>query len=341
MGAILRKGPNTGGTLVVLLLLVFVGCTVIHELGRDGDSPPRFSHLKHGEALGLKCESCHSSFKDSDAAGMPTLAGCEVCHKDDGRYAEYMDAYVQDGRAVWRKAENYSEDVIFSHQRHYGAGVECAACHKGVARSDAISAESRPTKDDCLRCHGKAGLSSDCSLCHREIRRDFEPRSHRQNWALHHGQIARSGQDRPSVNRCKLCHADSFCAACHQVTPPRDHTNHFRRRWHGISAGMDRRRCETCHRTDFCTRCHEHTSPMSHSGAWASPRNGHCVRCHFPLPGQSCFVCHKTDSSHRAKAASLPDDPAHRATEAEQCRACHAADIPHPDPGEDCRRCHG
>jgi len=340
IAAVFRRIVSHYGTLVVWLLLVFVGCTVVHELGRDHDRAPRFSHAAHGEALGLKCESCHSSFKESDDAGMPLLAVCEACHRGDAQYVMYLERFVQDGRAVWQRATDISEEVIFSHKRHHEAGIDCDSCHRGMARSEAVSARLKPTKDDCLRCHGKVGNSSDCSTCHSEIDRNFEPQSHTRNWRQYHGQMARSGRDTPYEYRCKMCHADSFCAACHQATPPRDHTNHFRRRGHGASAGIDRSRCQTCHRTDFCTRCHEHTAPMSHIGSWGSPRNRHCLRCHFPLSDQSCFVCHKTESSHRANVPPLPDDSLHRTAGTEQCRACHTADMPHPDPGEDCRRCH-
>ncbi|MBN2209702.1 MAG: cytochrome c3 family protein [Candidatus Coatesbacteria bacterium] len=336
-----KRIVENSGAIAVALMLLFVGCTVVRELGRGRDSTPAFSHAAHVANLGLKCENCHVAFKESDAAGMPALAVCEACHHEaDAQYAKFLTRFVQSGSPVWHRVTHISEDVIFSHKRHYEAGIECDSCHHGAAKSEAVSLDLKPTKDDCLRCHAKVGLSTDCSVCHRTINKDFTPPSHSRSWRQLHGQIARSGRDTPCEYRCKMCHADSSCVACHQITPPAYHTNYFRRRGHGITAGMDRSRCQTCHRADFCTRCHEHTRPTSHSGSWGSPRNRHCLTCHFPLSDERCFVCHKTDSSHRTEATPMPDDQVHRTAGAEQCRACHTIDIPHPDAGEDCRRCH-
>ncbi|MCD6326073.1 cytochrome c3 family protein [bacterium] len=336
----LRKLKTNLGLLVLGVLLAFFGCTVYHELSPAGAGRFPFSHDVHVTKLGQDCESCHPGCRESNDAGMPKLAACKTCHRGAEQYAKYIEPFVRDGRLSLSTVTNVPEDVIFSHKLHSGKGINCESCHRGITGSGAITAELKVSKDDCLSCHGKANLSSECQICHKVINREWAPPSHARGWERAHGYAVRESRDFPSEYRCKMCHLDSECQSCHQTQQPRDHTNFFRRRGHGIAAGMDRRRCLTCHKTDLCTSCHESNAPRTHTGSFGSPRSRHCLMCHFPLSGQSCFVCHKTDSSHRAQAAPIPNDGRHRGVGDEQCRSCHSPYMKHPDPGEQCRRCH-
>ncbi|MBN1592960.1 MAG: cytochrome c3 family protein [Candidatus Coatesbacteria bacterium] len=339
MRARVKWRPRLLAGLLLLSLLVFIGCAVFIRLGNDNE--PQYSHSKHVKSLGLKCENCHSSTETSKYAGMPVQAICEVCHKSDPQYSVFMSFRLKGDSVVWYKAHIYTEDMVFSHALHSDAGVTCAECHGDVAGSDSVSPRFMPSKDDCIRCHARhRNLGSDCSICHTRIGKTFEPLTHRRSWLQLHGQIVRSGRDIPYENRCDMCHAGSFCSACHEVNPPHDHTNHFRLRWHGVSAGMDRQRCETCHRTDFCNRCHEQATPNSHNAGWGPPGYGHCLTCHFPVSGEACGTCHRTED-HRGHAAALPQDADHTSLNPDVCRLCHGPWMHHPDTGEDCLRCHG
>jgi hypothetical protein len=272
--------------------------------------------------------------------GMPGPQLCAVCHDtqdvelppEDRIAALFDDA----GRYQREQLVSLSREVIYSHRTHVGTyQLDCADCHGDMAETAGWSLPIG--KKECMECHSEAGRPNDCATCHREITMNWAPPNHERAWRIVHGDVVHSG-DPSSVNRCAMCHdQESSCQACHLVEQPRDHTNFWRRRGHGIMTSLDRSSCATCHRSDFCQRCHESTRPVSHRGGWGSPLNRHCTQCHFPLQSTSCFTCHKSDPSHN-QATPLPPDH----NPAMNCRSCHGngAPLPHHDPGALCTQCH-
>lgn len=178
-----------------------------------------------------------------------------------------------------------------------------------------------------------------CALCHKEIRIDAAPQSHRMNWDIVHGQMARKGEDEIAANKCYVCHRRSSCIQCHQDEKPKSHTNHWRHRGHGIASAIDRSACFTCHNVDYCQRCHQETSPRDHTPSWGSPLSRHCLTCHYPLSSMGCQICHKAMPDH-ANAPDRPSNVAHSA--GNNCRLCHipGAGLTHPDNGDNCEICH-
>lgn len=87
-------------------------------------------------------------------------------------------------------------------------------------------------------------------------------------------------------------------------TPPRNHTNTFVNKTHGLQARWDKNSCQTCHRQDYCDACHETAYPLSHAKLGFGKMNGpafHCeTSCQLPVGNwkntvhQNCIVCHKT-----------------------------------------------
>lgn len=143
-----------------------------------------------------------------------------------------------------------------------------------------------------------------------------KPGSHKGNWLGYHGKAAGAEGNSPGKpgRACIVCHDRTDCIACHTVTAPRDHTNFWRTRGHGLMAGGNRERCLACHRQDYCIRCHSETAPRSHTASW---RKRHCTWCHFGsgnTPADNCAVCHK-----QAAHTSAP----HAVSPALDCRACH------------------
>ena len=341
MKRLLPLCANAKTSLWAIILIAALGCTITHQLELHRDSKLRFSHAHHASTLGLNCQTCHNRFERFDDAGMPSLATCSACHRTEEQFATHLRPFLRNGALHWTNVAEMPSDIIFSHRIHYQAGVQCPTCHHGITKSRAASARLRMTMQGCTKCHSKLKLNNDCLKCHRTIRKDKKPSSHRPNWLQTHGQAVRAGTSANDEARCRLCHTEAHCLKCHQSQPPRDHTNYWRHRAHGLYARTDRERCATCHRTDFCTRCHQETPPRTHTTSWGSPTNRHCLACHFPLRHQACWVCHKTDDSHRAEAPDLPGDSLHQNASADQCRICHSASMRHPDPGDDCRRCHG
>jgi hypothetical protein len=143
-----------------------------------------------------------------------------------------------------------------------------------------------------------------------------KPGSHRGNWSEYHGRSVGAGggsAGRPPA-ACLVCHERRDCITCHTMIMPRDHTNFWRTRGHGLMAEGNRERCLACHRQDYCIRCHSETAPRTHTASW---RQRHCTQCHYGSGGSvagNCTVCHK--------------------------RAMHAS-APHPiNPGMNCALCH-
>ncbi|MHC5065180.1 MAG: cytochrome c3 family protein [Planctomycetota bacterium] len=336
-----RKDGSRRGRFAVLGLCLFVSACFL--LG-TGEQAVVFDHALHVDEEGLDCTMCHSTVEDEDAAGMPMLGLCQTCHAgiDEEKPVERRVAtlFDEEGKYKTTLLADIPDEVLFSHSSHYtDYELECSDCHGNVGESSVIPPESAVTKDECMDCHASRGKSNDCASCHSEIDENWAPPSHRRSWDFIHGQVVRS-ESQLSSNRCAMCHDEQqSCQACHQREAPRNHTNTWRRRTHGLMVSIDRSNCITCHRRDFCVRCHENTEPRSHRASFGSPRNRHCISCHEPLRGESCFTCHKGTPSHNM-ALPLPSDH----LPSMNCRQCHGAGLtaplPHPDNGTQCTSCH-
>jgi len=325
------------------------GCAMVGGLFSPRPTISGFNHQVHAEEVGLACDDCHEDVGDSDKPGMPFLDFCLACHEDlDEDKPEELRAtafFDEDGESTSAHVTALADEIVFSHLAHANHyDLECADCHAGIESSRAITAGLAMTMASCVDCHEakEAGVSAtgvaagECAYCHSEIDETWVPPSHEQAWTQFHGTVFRSG-DTAASNQCSLCHDEWSCAECHQEVPPRDHNNQFRQVGHGVAATIDRTRCAVCHRTDYCQRCHEHTAPRNHTGGFGSPRNRHCLGCHFPLRNESCFTCHKDTRSHDF----APEQPSWH-TPGMNCRQCHGVEIPlrHPDNGGDCNICH-
>jgi hypothetical protein len=144
----------------------------------------------------------------------------------------------------------------------------------------------------------------------------LRPDSHRGNWIEYHGRtVALTGNAADvSGKTCLVCHEKNDCVSCHNTRAPRDHTNFWRTRGHGLTAGANPERCMNCHRQDYCVRCHNETAPRTHVANW---RQRHCTWCHFGsgvAPADNCVVCHK-----QAPHTSAP----HPVSGTLNCSLCH------------------
>ncbi|MFH1017838.1 MAG: hypothetical protein V1798_06595 [Pseudomonadota bacterium] len=187
--------------------------------------------------------------------------------------------------------------------------------------------------------HVVVDRTSDCTECHEPgTSRDTKPEWHDPIFQRDHGLLIRKIGMRTG-NLCTVCHTQAKCTECHMQEKPRDHTQFFRLKAHGLEVGLNRSRCMTCHQADTCEACHRETRPLSHLAAWASPSNRHCLSCHYPLGSagaQACAVCHFTSPAHSSQP-SQPSNALH-STGAE-CRSCHFP-LHHPDNGMNCVTCH-
>lgn len=86
----------------------------------------------------------------------------------------------------------------------------CAACHRGMELSDAVTPAAFPRMADCLVCHNKIDPPFSCVKCHTEETR-FRPASHTADWVDVHS----SGKLKEKTS-CAVCHGRQFtCMGCH------------------------------------------------------------------------------------------------------------------------------
>lgn len=336
-----------GLVLVGLSLAAGIGvlassCSLIRSWIPPAAPEPRpFNHEAH-TVRGIGCADCHEGAEKEVKVGMPAKAFCMNCHeeldKEKGKPIEKKVAWFLDekGEPRWAQFGSEKEDIKFSHATHSGK-VNCLECHVGIDKNTGLVPHGPERMSACITCHQeKAQAKLECSTCHRAIDRTHPPENHLQLWTKLHGRCAREGGEVATANQCALCHQQTVCVTCHQTVPPDDHTNFWRLRAHGLTAGLDRSRCETCHTTDYCNRCHQVAAPISHTAGWIAPRDAHCLNCHLPLQTSgSCAVCHQGTPDH----ALAPPKPAWHSPNM-ICTTCHAASLKHPNNGDNCNLCH-
>jgi hypothetical protein len=271
----------------------------VEEPGEEGEAKG-FSHAVHKQAE-IACKDCHAGI--AEQAGMPLPSGRFM-----PRPRRCFDCHTKELRN-------------FSHALHQGKEIECDACHE-QAPEDAkdwttplpegvVVPQGIPTStpEVCADCHQP--VVSECQTCHVPGSYDTKVAapSHRGNWVNFHGSAAKLNAAGQHGKDCLTCHVKNDCESCHNTQPPKDHTNFWRTRGHGLMAAGNKERCDNCHRQDFCVACHNETAPRTHIGGWERFR--HCPWCHvdssFSGSQDNCSVCHKViphaSAPHRINAA--------------------------------------
>jgi hypothetical protein len=317
------------------MLSCVVGCMLLGEDQKTEELGPAFSHATH-VGQGLECSDCHGDADEAEPR-MPSAAQCQLCHAElDVEKPVDEQALTVLAASAARVGPWDGGDVIFAHVPHVSLEMECVTCHAGIETSERVEADEHLSMDDCMRCHDQRGTSNACATCHTVLGTDVEPQSHAHDWLRAHGRDVRAGGVE-RTDRCDLCHTENECLTCHTQVPPENHTNFWRLRGHGVAASMDRQTCAVCHREDSCSSCHAEVMPLSHGGMWGGSKSTHCLSCHFPLKGESCFVCHKSTPSHQLAPPKPPDH-----TPGMNCIMCHGNGAPlmHADKGDNCNQCH-
>lgn len=185
-----------------------------------------FSHRLH---LKLKpdCTSCHAAAPSSTAAQdnlLPAKEACAGCHQSvtikqpapSGVAKFNHQLHLKLGNvapviAAAVKAKTYLSDPgnILAHLNTKNA---CAACHRGLEQSDAVSKAAFPVMADCLVCHNKIEPPFSCEKCHTPGV-DLRPPSHHVAGFFDHHSSGKANFDRTS---CAVCHGRQFtCLGCH------------------------------------------------------------------------------------------------------------------------------
>ncbi len=191
-------------------------------------------------------------------------SACLKCHSENRKYSP-------------------SSDTVIPHSKHQKKGIECTACHAGVAHGRIVErgmTQKLPAEDwnmsvaieqmdfkyttprmaVCLDCHGKRQVEMTCSACHSK---QIIPATHKsEGWERQHGLAAKD-----DFKPCNLCHVytlkktvdvssislsdyikqNSYCYNCH-LTKPSSHKEGGFGAVHGQlvkSRGMNN--CLGCH----------------------------------------------------------------------------------------------
>lgn len=338
------------GSLLVLLCLFLSGC-------KEEDTPSGiiFDHELH-LGRGFDCGLCHQFLSDFEPT-RPAERVCAFCHEIGDHDDPDLDCAMCHSRVDFTSKglpRPTYQDTKFIHETHIRADVACESCHKGQSKAETYHDIVFPKMKDCIECHQKSAVNSDCETCHQVLGKDTKPASHDHLWLVNHGPIARNTFD----TNCSICHTDkAFCENCHLADPPQNHTLFFKNRGHGFQASTDRMECQPCHLQDFCLECHgpgSNVMPVSHKGGFGGRKPYlHCAGCHFPEGKiNGCSACHNAATiamRHREATAQLSDPiPSFvQATGVLNClNACHPFQrnpILHPIGilnNNDCLRCH-
>jgi hypothetical protein len=135
--------------------------------------PISFNHKKHVKDLDLGCTTCHLTVEKEAFSGLPTAEVCAFCHAEpQGKSAEEakLVALLKAGTPLeWNRLFRQPAHVFYSHRRHVVvAKIQCAVCHGSIALTTSPPGRVRRLRmNDCLGCHRKSGVSTDCTACHR------------------------------------------------------------------------------------------------------------------------------------------------------------------------------
>ena len=150
--------------LATLLLLLAVSAAAQQPIG--------FSHKAHIEKARMQCVDCHTGAVSQDAAVIPSIRKCMLCHQFIGtdlpevvRLTEYWDRKHE---VSWVRVYGFEQTaaVQFRHAPHARAEIACSKCHGDVATMTVAVEAVRHTMGTCITCHREYNASDDCLVCH-------------------------------------------------------------------------------------------------------------------------------------------------------------------------------
>ncbi len=169
----------TGVGLAAFFLLAGAGTTAITLGGGVAflrppvRQPIAFNHQRHAKELDLACSSCHLTVETESFSGLPDAEVCAFCHSEPQGKSEEEKKLVQllksGAPLVWKPLFRQPPHVYYSHRRHVAvAKIDCVVCHGSIAATTAPPGRvKRLRMEDCLSCHRRSGVSTDCTTCHR------------------------------------------------------------------------------------------------------------------------------------------------------------------------------
>lgn len=133
--------------------------------------PIAFPHNTHMQ-MGMQCVDCHIGADVRDAAGIPSVRKCMLCHaKLATKKPEVQKVIGYANKNIeipWVRVYGFSPGahVLFRHAPHYQAGVSCSTCHGDLTKATVAQRTVHQTMGTCLTCHRQRHASQDCAACH-------------------------------------------------------------------------------------------------------------------------------------------------------------------------------
>jgi hypothetical protein len=268
----------------------------------------KFSHQKHVTDVGVECETCHKEIPESEKLGdrlIPDHTACQSCHEEELNkkctFCHYSDSPE-------RESVKPVRDLMINHKKHIGERkAKCVVCHAGIEKAELASDLGGPKMAACTTCHNGQQATTQCENCHRNLA-NLYPSSHTAvDFNKNHKFLTRLNA---ADSQCQACHAEPFCAQCHDGTnlttltagqkigmiSPRTLGNDKAKALagqsvhdinyvytHAVDAKAKTVECQTCHNTrTFCNDCHENgtqglggTLPTSHRTPGFALRGGY------------------------------------------------------------------
>jgi hypothetical protein len=254
------------------------GCTSCHDESTFAEQTAALAHAE------VACVTCHVG---SDVASRLSFGAIEV-------FGMAVRVVPVAGRAVSEVSDttclSCHADILgrvadskgkrIAHATCSVSGT-CSSCHSGTAHGSAVRWQRVAKMDDCLECHDTDEVLADCDTCHDA--KTPEERLGAGAWNVTHGEAWPTTHGMGDQRTCGACHAEDFCARCHEISLP--HGSGFIGQ-HGETAIESPGACTTCHRQEFCSGCHGIEMPHTPS---FTPAHSERVR---DLGEEVCLTCH-------------------------------------------------
>jgi len=174
----------------------------------------------------LACVDCHATAAKSarlEDNNLPRREACLKCHSDaviknpartllsrfdHAKHLKLGNLAPVIAKAIDTKAYLSSAGNI---RKYLNTQNACAACHRGLEESGAVSQANFPQMADCLVCHSTVDPPFSCEFCHSKDTK-LKPGNHSPDFIDTHTR-AKSGLDKTT---CAVCHGRRFtCLGCH------------------------------------------------------------------------------------------------------------------------------